>query len=189
VNRFHPRPHGQRGRLVDERQHLSPVALGDRDVRQPLHSHRLHAGANHPMSDRPRFLQRRPRSVDIARCQLGERQHPHCERVLGRLGQSLEELHTPEEAGGRHRLVKHLHVLARLLQGHARCRRASTGHAEGHLRSLQCVEEARLVAHPSARPGQSLQVFGFERLLGVGIDQPRTGHGPVVATVGRTSVI
>ena len=49
--------------------------------------------------------------------------------MLGRLGLSLEELHSPEVAGGRHRLVEHLHVLARLLQGHACGRRASTGRA------------------------------------------------------------
>ncbi len=94
-----------------------------------------------------------------------------------------------EEAGERHRLVEHLHVLARLLQGHACGRRASTGRAEGHFGSLECVQEPHLVAHPPARPCQPLQVFGFERLLGVGIEQPRTSHGPVVATVGRTCVV
>jgi len=189
VNRCHPRPHGQRGRLIDEREHLSPVALGDRNVCKALHRHRLHAGADHPTSDRPRVRQRRPRTVDIARRQLGERQHPHRERVLGRLGLSLEELHTSEEAGGRHRLVEHQHVLARLLQDHARGRGSRAGRAKGDLGSLERVQEPHLVAHPPARPCQPLQVFGFERLVGVGIKEQRTGHNPVAATVGRPCFI
>ena len=109
--------------------------------------------------------------------------------MLGRLGLALEKFHGPEEARNRHRLVEHLHVLARLLQGHACSRGAGTGRAEGHLGSLQRVQEPHLVAHPPARPRQPLQVFGFERLLGVGIEQPRTSHHPVVATVGRTCFV
>jgi hypothetical protein len=80
-------------------------------------------------------------------------------------------------------------VLARLFQDHARGRCASTGRAEGHLGSLECVQKPHLVAHPPARPCQPLQVIGVERLVGVGIKEPRTGHDPVLATGGRTSFV
>ena len=86
-------------------------------------------------------------------------------------------------------VVEHLHVLARLLQGHAGGAGALTGLGEGHLGPLEGVQEPRRVAHPPARPGQPLEVFGPERLLGVGIEQPRPSRGPVVAPVGRTCVV
>ena len=92
VDRRDARPHGQGGGLVQERQHLAAVALGDGDVRQPLHRHRLQAGAPHPASDGVRLLERRPRPLDVACRHLGERQRPHRLRVLRRLGLSLEEL-------------------------------------------------------------------------------------------------
>ena len=112
--------------------------------------------------------------------------------VLGRLGFSLEDvLHTPEEAGGRHRLVEHLHVLARRpFQDDARelLPRVLAALKATSARS-SAFEKPHLVAHPPARNAQPLQVIGFEGLVGVGIKEPRTGHNPVLATVGRTSFV
>src|SRR4029077_1233282 len=74
-------------------------------------------------------------------------------------------------------------------QRHAGRCGASTGRVEGRLGALERVQEPRLVAHPPARPGQLLQVFGSDWLLGVSLEQSRSRHRPVVATVCRTTLV
>ncbi len=189
MDRFDPGPHGEGGRFVDERQHLMPVALRDGDVRQALDRHRRHAGTSHSTSDRPRRFERRRRFSDLALRQLREREHPQRECVFRGFGLAVEKVSRPQEARDRHGLLEHLHVLARLLQRHARGPSANPGVGERDLGSLQRVQEPGIVAHPTARPCQPLQLLGLERLFGVGIEQRGPSSSPVVATVRRACVL
>ena len=66
MDRGDPGSHGQRRRLVDQREHLTDLTRGGGHVGQPLYRHRLHARAAHPSGDRPRVEERRPRPVDVA---------------------------------------------------------------------------------------------------------------------------
>ena len=143
-----PGSHGQRRRLVDQRQHLTDLTCGGGHVGQPLHRHRLHARTAHPPGDRPRFEQRGPRPLGVSTLHQREGQRPPRLRVLGALRRLGQVLGGSDVAGEGDGAVEHHRVLAGLLQGHA----GGTGSSPASVNATSA--RSRAFKNPAGSPSQ-----------------------------------
>ena len=189
MDRGDPGSHGQRRRLVDQREHLTDLTCGGGHVGQPLHRHRLHARAAHPSGDRPRVEERCPRPVDVSTLHQREGQRPPFLRVLGALRRLGQVLGGSDVAGEGDRAVEHHRVVAGLLQGHAGGTCDLTCVGERHLRPFEGVQEPSRITGPAARPGEPLEVVGPDRLIGVGVPQRGPRRGPLALVVCGSGVV
>ena len=189
VDRGDPGSHGQRRRLVEQREHLADLTGGGGHVGQPLHRHRLHARAAHPSGDRARLEERCPRPVGVSTLHQREGQRPLSLRVLGALRRLGQVFGGSDVAGEGHRAVEHHRVVAGLLQGHAGGTGIITCVGERHLRPFEGVQEPSRITGPTARPGEPLEVVGPDRLIGVGVAQRGPRRGPLALVVRGPGVV
>ena len=189
MDRGDPGSHGQRRRLVEQREHLTDLTYGGGHVGQPLHRHRLQARAAHPSGDGSRIKERCPRPVGVSTLHQREGQRPLCLRVLGALRRLGQEFGGSEVAGEGDGAVEHHRVVAGLLEGHAGGTGNLTCVGEGHLCPFEGVQEPSRITGPAARPGEPLEVVGPDRLIGVGVPQHGPRRGPLALVVCGSGVV